>query len=455
MSSQTRNQYITGLCANIISISYGAFVGWASASFVELQSADANGSEPLIGDDAGWIGSMLCVGGSFGTAFFSWSADKIGRKPCLLLLALPALLGWLIVPFAKSSIHLAISRLMGGFSGGGTFSIIPIYTAEISDDNVRGTVGTFLVLFCNVGVLVAFILGTYLSCRIVAWILSTLPLAFLCGVLFVPESPQYLTRKNDVKAAEKSLCFFRNISYQNSETDPKIKLELQNLMEKRGDHTMEKSETNASLRDFAEPKARKALWIGIALMAINQLCGCFVMLNYTATIFKNSGSTLPPNQSAIVVGVIQLVGTYVSTLLVERAGRKILLIVSVIGTGTGLLCLGLFMCLGDLTTGSWIPVACFSFIIFIGCWGVITLPFVVVAEIMPPKVRNLGCMICMLSLWVYSFFLLKYMGLFSELIGMHGIMFFFSACSFIGAIFIGIFVPETKGKPIEEILQSL
>ncbi|XP_005190291.2 facilitated trehalose transporter Tret1 [Musca domestica] len=455
MSSHARNQYITGLCANIISISYGAFVGWASASFVELQKADATGSEPLIGDDAGWIGSMLCVGGSLGTIFFSWCADKIGRKRCLLLLALPALLGWLIVPFAKTPMHLALSRLMGGFSGGGTFSIIPIYTAEISDDNVRGTVGTFLVLFCNVGVLAAFILGTYLPCRIVAWILSTLPLAYLCGVIFVPESPQYLASKNDVKAAEKSLCFFRNISYKKSGTNPQIKLELENLMEKTGDKSAEKSETSVSLKDFAEPKARKALCIGMGLMAVNQLCGCFVMLNYTATIFKNSGSTLPPNQSAIIVGVIQLVGTYASTLLVERAGRKSLLIISVIGTGTGLLCLGLFMCFGDPLSGSWIPVASFSFIIFIGCWGVITLPFLVVAEIMPPKIRNLGCMICMLCLWLYSFFLLKYMGLFSELIGMHGVMFFFSTCSFIGAIFIGICVPETKGKPIEEILRRL
>lgn len=67
--------------------------------------------------------------------------------------------------------------------------------------SVRGTVGTFLVLFCNVGVLAAFILGTYLPCRIVAWILSTLPLAYLCGVIFVPESPQYLASKNDVKVS--------------------------------------------------------------------------------------------------------------------------------------------------------------------------------------------------------------------------------------------------------------
>lgn len=77
---------------NIISISYGAFCGWPSASFMELQTADSQlKSGPLTNDEIGWIGSMLCVGGSLGTILFSWSADIIGRKRCLLLIAVPAL----------------------------------------------------------------------------------------------------------------------------------------------------------------------------------------------------------------------------------------------------------------------------------------------------------------------------------------------------------------------------
>lgn len=72
-----------------------------------------------------------------------------------------------------------------------------------------------------------------------------------------------------------------------------------------------------------EPKVRKAFLIGISLMAFNQFCGCFAMLNYTATIFQQSGSNLTPNMSAIIVGAIQLLGSYMSTILVERAGRKV------------------------------------------------------------------------------------------------------------------------------------
>lgn len=71
------------------------------------------------------------------------------------------------------------------------------------------------------------------------------------------------------------------------------------------------------------PVARKAFLISIVLMALNQFCGCFAMLHYTASIFKESGSNLSPNMSAIVVGVIQLAGAYCSTFLVEKAGRKV------------------------------------------------------------------------------------------------------------------------------------
>ncbi|XP_065357204.1 facilitated trehalose transporter Tret1 [Calliphora vicina] len=460
MEDHTRNQYLTGMCVNIISISYGAFIGWPSASFVELQSSVSPlQSGPITNTEAGFIGSMLCVGGSLGTILFSWSADKIGRKRCLILIALPAILGWWIIPLAQNPLHLSISRFLGGFAGGGSFAIIPVYTTELSEDRVRGKLGTFMVLSCNIGILFAFILGNYFSYDLVAWILSSLPLTFLITFIFLPESPQYLINKNNIKEAEKSLCYFRNCKYSGKEMPQAVKIEFEKLMESNTLANPNSKNISIGLKDFVEPKARKAFIIGIALMAINQFCGCFAMLNYTATIFQESGSNLTPNMSAIIVGAIQLLGSYMSTLLVERAGRKILLTISAIGTGIGLLCLATFMYLNtigfDMSTVSWIPVASFSFTIFIACWGVLTLPFVVVSEVMPPKIRNAGSMICMLTLWIFSFFLLKYMTVLSELFGMYGLMFFFASCCFVGAVFIILFVPETKGKSIEKILANL
>lgn len=116
------------------------------------------------------------------------------------------------------------------------------------------------------------------------------------------------------------------------------------------------------------------------------------MLSYTATIFQESGSSLNPNDSAMVVGIIQIIGSYLSTLLVERAGRKILMSVSCVGSALGLLVLSVYAYCNSLGLNveslSWIPLVSFSFVIFIQNLGILSIPFLYLAEISPQKVTN-------------------------------------------------------------------
>uniref|UniRef100_A0A1B0BCA7 Major facilitator superfamily (MFS) profile domain-containing protein n=1 Tax=Glossina palpalis gambiensis TaxID=67801 RepID=A0A1B0BCA7_9MUSC len=459
-SSATRNQYLAAICVNIISLSHGGFCGWTSASFIELLSPNSPlKAGPLDNYQLGWIGSLLCAGGALGTIFFSWCADKIGRKRSLLLIGLPALLGWWIIPFAQNSLHLCLARLLGGFGGGGIFSVIPLYITESSEDKSRGILGTFLIVSCNTGILLAFILGNFFTYSAVAWTLSSLPLLFILCFAFLPESPQYLINQNYIKEAEKSLRYFRNVKYSKHSLPLPVQMEMDKLLDRAQSTESAPNEPHVGVKDLYNHKARKAFLIGVALMALNQFCGCFAMINYTASIFEQSGSSLSPKISAIIVGVIQLLGSCASTLLVERAGRKLLLVISSIGTGIGLGCLGGYIYLNaigyDTQPFAWIPIASFSFTIFIGCCGVLTLPFVLVSEIMPPKIRSSGSMLCTLCMWTFAFVLIKYLPLMSAIMGMHGMMFFFASCSLSGALFVIGFVPETKGKSIETILEKL
>lgn len=123
---------------------------------------------------------------------------------------------------------------------------------------------------------------------------------------------------------------------------------------------------------------------------MHELCGVFTMLNYTATIFRDSGSTISPNFSAIIVGFIQLLGTYVATFLVDRLGRKILLVFSSIGTSLCLACLGAYSYCNsigiDVKPYSWVSIASFSGMMFLAACGIIPLMFVVISEVMPEKV---------------------------------------------------------------------
>lgn len=119
------------------------------------------------------------------------------------------------------------------------------------------------------------------------------------------------------------------------------------------------------------------------------------MMNYTASMFEDSGSSLSPNVSSIIVGLIQVLGSYVSTLLVDRLGRKILLIMSAVGTGLSLSIFGTFSFFVDhpefadygFTQLKSIPLITFSLAIFFANVGILNLPFLVLAEILPVKVR--------------------------------------------------------------------
>lgn len=128
-------------------------------------------------------------------------------------------------------------------------------------------------------------------------------------------------------------------------------------------------------------------------MALNQLTGVFAMLNYTATIFQESGSNLEPNVASIIVGGIQIIGSLFPPLLVDRLGRKPMMLISTSGTSLGLASLGCYMLFKergyDVVSLNWIPLVALSFTIFIANLGILTLPFMIVSEISEAKVREI------------------------------------------------------------------
>lgn len=140
--------------------------------------------------------------------------------------------------------------------------------------------------------------------------------------------------------------------------------------------------------------ARKVLMIGVVLQFLEQFSGLFGLLFFVSTIFKYSGSSISPNASSIIVGIIQIIGCYCSTLLVDRAGRKILISTSAFGISFGMFVFALYSYLNslgyDLAHINWIPLASFSFTLWVANLGVLSLPFLVTTELIItlPKVSS-------------------------------------------------------------------
>ena len=216
---------------------------------------------------------------------------------------------------------------------------------------------------------------------------------------------------------------------------------------------------NYIFHSFLESSTNKrALKIGLVLALVNILSGCFALINYTAEIFMESGSSLSPNMSAIVVGVIQLAGSCVSTVVVDKVPRKVLYFISCVGTMFGLIAFGLHGYLKlslNVSMFNWVPIASLSFVIFIASIGLLPLTFIMLSEVLPQQIRSFGVSFCTGILWFLAFLLLRFFSTIVALLQLYLCMWIFSGFVFFGMVFVIFFVPETKNKSMEEIEKAL
>lgn len=172
-----------------------------------------------------------------------------------------------------------------------------------------------------------------------------------------------------------------------------------------------------------------------------------------------AGSSLTPNSATIVVGAIQVFGSWLSTVMMERAGRRPLILISCSGMAICHCVLGIFLWLQayayDVTAFSWIPVSALSIFAIVYCLGMGPAPFVVASEVFRSDISGLANSIAQMFMWFIAFVVVKFFPIFSAIFGMHGCFFLlsiFCMCTFIFTYFL---VPETKGRTIESIFSEL
>lgn len=204
-------------------------------------------SGPASYEEISWIGSVICIGGFTGTILFGKIAEMFGKKKALLLLMIPHCMFWIIVLMSTQVYHLYIARIVAGLSGGGALRTISLFIAEISENNVRGRLGSLFVLFICAGTLIVFIAGAYLSFFTVSIILLTIPIIYFILVLFLHDSPHSLMARNKSNEAWESLKFYRTCG-KNQVVTASFKEEFELIKSAMANTEQEKLE----LKDFRE-----------------------------------------------------------------------------------------------------------------------------------------------------------------------------------------------------------
>ncbi|MER8030172.1 sugar porter family MFS transporter [Streptomyces bauhiniae] len=399
----------------------------------------------LSAAEQGTIVSVLLVGAMAGALLAGRLADGIGRRKAVALEGAVFIVGTAIAATAPTYWQLLVGRVVLGLAVGAASATVPVYLSEISPTAIRGRVLSANQLMITVGILVSYLVDLAFSgsgdWRLM-FALGAVPASVLtlCALLVVPESLPWLVRKGRWTEAREVLTLVL----------PKDDAErvVTGLRHRDGGHA-----PRPGWRTLLGPKVRPALIVGVTMAVIQQFGGINTIIYYAPTIIEKTG--LSASNSifySVFIGVINLVMTIVATKLIDRTGRRTLLLISLAGMAVLVALLGLSFIAG---WNSELSLLCMILYIAAYAGGLGPIFWVLVGELFPPAVRALGSSTATTTNWISNFAVSQAFLPLAAAIGQGETFLVFAAICFCGLLFVARFVPETKDRSFEEVDAAL
>lgn len=397
----------------------------------------------LSPDSEEWVVSAILLGATIGAFVGGLVADRYGRRAALVMIAAAAVIGIVIVTLAPGVGMIVVGRLVQGLAVGAASVCGPLYIAEIAPSRMRGLLVGLYSLGIQIGVLLGYAAGLAFSSsgdwRMMLGLGAVPALALAAAVPFMPETPRWLLAKNKPARAREVLEFLRN--------RPSVDDELRDM-------EMQAVQSTSRWADLWTPGIGLAMLLGISLAVLREITGFTIAVLYAPALFEAAGhdSDAVDILAAVGVGSMFVLAAIVAMFLVDRVGRRTMLLAGFAIMAAGLSILGLaFAMLSPSLLLAWIAVVC-----LVACAAGFSLGpgpviFILIAEIYPRRIRARAMGIAMLVLWL-SFWLNTRLFLTTvEALGTAGALWLHAAFGIGAMAFVYFLVPETKGRGLEEI----
>jgi sugar porter (SP) family MFS transporter len=401
----------------------------------------------LTSFDKELLTSLLLVGAVIGALVAGRVADRIGRRPTVLGTAALFVVGVLLAAFSPSYGVLVAARVVIGLAVGSASMVVPLYIGESAPPRFRGGLVSLNQLAVTIGILVSYLVDYGLAStenwRLMFGLAAVPAVLMFIGLLYQHESPHWLVTRGREDEARAVLRQMRD--------DGDIDAEIAQVKEL--------SARQSSFREVLEPGVRHVLAVGLALAVFQQITGINTVIYYAPTLLASAGLGSSAALLANVVnGVVNVGMTIVAIRLLDRVGRRPLLLPGTAGMAVGMLTVALtFQIGGSNLRGGAAYIAIIGLLIYTGSFAIGLGPvfWLLISEIYPVKIRGQAMSVATMANWAANFVVtISFLTLLGAL-GNAGTFFLFFGLTVVALAYFHRQVPETKNRSLEEIERDL
>lgn len=389
---------------------------------------------PLIALKGGLIGGPLI--------------EVIGRKSTIFVTNILFVISWILIATASNVYSIYAGRAFAGIAVGINTLVLPVYLGETLQPEIRGMLGLFPTAFGNGGILFCFVAGSYVNWSTLAYIGIGMTVPFFILMFFISDTPRWYMSKKKYDQAETVLKKLRGSDNYEKEYN-----DLKSTINDKGNAI--------ELKLLFKSANIKVILISLGLMLFQQFSGINAVIFYTTTIFKLANTSLNEYYCTIILGAVNFCSTFIATLIIDKLGRKILLYLSAGGMIVTLFALSAYFFVKDylkleeINSYGWVPLASLVVYVLAFSLGFGPIPWLMMGEILPAKIRGPAASISTAFNWLCTFFVTKLFANFIDCFQTYGTFFLFGIICIISIIFIKLCVPETSGRSLEDIEEIL